>query len=183
MIESVQSLLFSDDDEGEDPLVVILAIASFIVNTSAAGYFGTINLRTCHINAEGASMSILSDLISSAAVVVTSWIRLKFGIAWLDPFMSLLISAMIFTITVNEMIPLVIILLQTAPSFLRIRNFVKKIAPGDSAANGHAWLLDSEQAVVTMAFTPVSFSVQQTMLGRIREVVGECDWSVELAQV
>jgi cobalt-zinc-cadmium efflux system protein len=180
VVESVESLLIPSEDEPDDPLVLVLAGASFVVNTSAAVHFGSINCRTWVINAEGASMSILSDLISSAAVVITSWIRLEWGIEWLDPFMSLLISAMIFMITAREMHPMVRILLQEAPNWVRVAEILRSVAPEDHQAKGRAWILDERKAIVTMAFSPMQREQWEGMIEKIEEAVGDTEWTAEL---
>jgi cation diffusion facilitator family transporter len=183
VIESMQQLISPPDEEDDDSYVIGLAMASFVVNCVAAVYFGSIDLGTCDLNAAGASMTILSDLISSAAVLITSVIRIEFGVAWLDPFASLVISAMVFSITANEMTGVGRVLLQTAPSGFKITEVLRKIAPGDQMAEGRALTLGGTHVVVSMKFGRVGRERAREIVRAIRATVGDTEWTAEIPVV
>jgi cobalt-zinc-cadmium efflux system protein len=179
--ESMQLLLRPGDGAGDDPAVLVLATTSFVVNVAAAIYFGSINIRTCGCASGGAAMSILSDLISSAAVVMTSVVRLGFEVVWLDPFVSLLISAMIFAITAAEIRGIALIVLQTIPETFALVGKVRTAAPDDQAADAAAWMIDEGDVVVSLKFSSVPQEQKNVVLANVRTVMGDAGWTAEVA--
>jgi cobalt-zinc-cadmium efflux system protein len=178
--ESLQQLLRPGEGADDDPAVIVLATSSFVVNVAAALYFGSINIRTCSCGSGGAAMSILSDLISSAAVVITSLVRLAFQVVWLDPFVSLLISAMIFAITAAEMRGLAMIVLQTIPETFALVEKVRTVAPDDEAAEAAAWMMDEKDVIVSLKFSSVAPEQKNVVIANVQSVMGDAEWTAEI---
>ena len=145
---SVESLL-GDDDEGADAdmWLFYLAIIGFIANLAGAFVLGSIDVTTCGCGADGSALSILADLSGAASVTITSFVRVRFHITFLDPFVSVLISAMIFAMTVNQMRSLIRISLQGLLDTSDSKLIMMEASEWTSC---NAWLMNEDDMVLTM---------------------------------
>ncbi len=89
--EAVRRLLHPEPSAGF--VVMGVAAAGIAVNGITAGMFAS--GRKGDLNVRGAYLHMLSDAVVAAGVVVTGGLILLTGWRWLDPFASLLISAVI----------------------------------------------------------------------------------------
>lgn len=176
---SLEEFLGGDEETGDaDMSLFYLAIIGFIANLAGAFVLGGIDVRTCDCGEGGSALSILADLSGSASVTITSFVRVRFHITFLDQFVSLFIAAIIFVMTVNQMRSLICISLQ---GLLDTTDSKKIAAEARDLASLNAWLMDDRDMVVTM-----EVGMEQEEVMRLEEMMAEpttkctvCDVTIE----
>lgn len=153
-------------------ILLYLSLIGLCVNTFGAFFLGTIQITTCAIDQGGNAMSLISDLLSSVSVVISSFMSVFFGIEFFDPIVSILISIMIFILSIAQMRDLIRILIQSVPEKFDRRLFLLQVDDDltmDELTDINAWSLTEETKVVTFRLQ----HQKEDVIGRIRSKINQ----------
>lgn len=101
-----------------------------------------------NMNIKAAYLHLLTDVMTSVAVVVGGVLMYYFGIFWIDPLISLLIAGYLIWASAGLVMETIAILMQFTPKGIDINEVVKTIEKEDSIQNVHhlhIWKLDDHQ--------------------------------------
>jgi cobalt-zinc-cadmium efflux system protein len=124
--------------------VLITAIAGLVVNVISAKILAGGSKES--LNLKGAYLEVLSDLLASAAVIISTLIIVFTGWRIIDPIISAFIGAMILPRTWLLLRECVEILLEGAPSHINLQKLQEELlaVPGVHAVHDlHVWTITS----------------------------------------
>jgi cation diffusion facilitator family transporter len=178
MSTSIGSLLHPPENVKNPPVfLLVLSIAGIVSTIWGSFVIGGLNLRTCSFGGSGKALSIISDLFTSITAFISTVIKMKFHVESIDPFVSLLISCVIFGMAVNELRDVLSVLGQMCPDKVSIGAILRTIGVRSGDDKGHIWMLNGDDAVVTMKCKEERVLRE---LSGCAEQFGIADWTVEL---
>lgn len=101
-----------------------------------------------NINIRAAYLHLLGDTLSSVAVIAGSILIYFFGLYWLDPLLTILISLYILKETYRLLTESINILMQSTPKSLNLSNIkqeIEKIPGVQNIHHIHAWNLNDQE--------------------------------------
>ena len=121
IFEAIEALLTSDvvEEEEGDSNLIILAVVSLSVNIFGALFMdnfesnGEEEKPSCSL--DGGALTIVCELISSAAVVFSAFLMSVFNMKFIDPYMSLLIGVLIYLVSFPSILKAIRILALKSP--------------------------------------------------------------------
>lgn len=121
-------------------LVAVIGLAANIVGTLLLhrGAKGNMNIRSSYLH-------LLSDAVSSAGVIIGGFCIVWWNINWVDPLLTVLISAYILKESLEIVREATGILLMKAPAGLNLKAICERVESIDEISNlhhVHAWRLD-----------------------------------------
>jgi len=159
-IEAVHRL--SEPVQVQPHLMMIVAAAGVLMNGVIAALLSRVNTD---VNMRSAFIHMLGDTLSTAAVIVGGAAILWTGQSWIDPVLSLAISALIIWSSLSIVRETLNILLEGTPrglSLKNIRDSLQLIAGVEDVHDLHVWSLGSQTHAlashVTIADIPPSES-------------------------
>lgn len=145
-------LIYKSIERLSNPVVINGSIM-FIV--AAAGFFANLlavlmlrNVSGKNINIRAAYLHLIGDTLSSVIVISGSLLIYFFGLYWLDPLMTILISLYIFRQTFVLLKESVEILMQSTPKSLNLEQIKQEIDTIPEVLNIHhihAWNLNDQE--------------------------------------
>ena len=147
MMESIQRFMHPNPIHGMT--VVTVAAIGICVNGFTALLFST---GHHDLNVRGAFMHMLSDALISLGVVISAFIYLKTGWVWLDPVVSILVSAIIFWGTFGLLKESINLALHAVPeniSLKDVRDFLMKQAGVKDVHDLHVWAMSTTEVAMT----------------------------------
>ena len=141
---------FSDPPTVAGLTVSAVAAAGIVVNGFTAWLFSRGSKDD--INVRGAYLHMLSDAVVSAGVVVAGLVIWKTGIGWIDPVVSLVIVALIFTQTWGLLRETVEMALSAVPRGIDYDGVERALAalPGVERIHDlHIWPMSTTEPVLT----------------------------------
>ena len=126
-----------------------------------------------NINTRAAYLHLLGDTLSSVAVIAGSLAIWLYGLLWLDPLITALVSLYIMYHTWGVLRQAVDILMQTAPSTVHIPTLVKELEAIEGVCDVHhlhLWQLNEEQTHFE-AHINAAASVDMPRLSQIRSEI------------
>jgi cobalt-zinc-cadmium efflux system protein len=93
--EAVQRFMLPSQPVGQT--IMVVAAIGVLINSITAWFF--FSGRQHDLNIRGAYLHMAADALVSLGVVVSGWMIWKFGLYWVDPFISLLIAVVILAST------------------------------------------------------------------------------------
>lgn len=149
-----------------------VALLGMLNNLFGLFFLGTIHFTTCTIAEDGNSMSVFSDFISSLSVVLCSILSVFFKIDFIDPFISIFISLMIFSLSISRMFKLFKILMQSTPDYFEQREFLAGISDNmDNVPQYNAWSLDEKTNVVTFQMPKKKSNETERIREKIKNIL------------
>lgn len=130
-----------------DSLIVIsLGVLSIVLN----GVSVLLIKDDAHhnMNIKAAYLHLLSDVMTSVAVVIGGLLIYYFDIFWVDPLISLLIALYLIFISFSLVKESLFVLMQFVPHEIHVQDVVKSIEAVDAIQNVHhlhIWRLDDKQ--------------------------------------
>ena len=128
----------------EPHLMMIVAAAGVVMNGLIAGllwkFSGDVNIRSVFLH-------MLGDTVSTSAVIVGGFVITLTGLQWIDPLLSLIISAMILASSWSIVRETLHILLEGTPrsvDLMEIRTSVQEIEGVVNVHDLHVWSLTSQ---------------------------------------
>jgi cobalt-zinc-cadmium efflux system protein len=148
VLEAVQRLGSPVQPAGVTMMVV--AGVGIVINTATAlafmrGSHGDLNIRSAFLHMAG-------DALVSAGVVVAGLLALKFGWAWLDPVVSLLIAVVIVASTWGLFRQSLHLLFDGVPDAIKLHDVHALLVglPGVTSVHDlHVWAMGSSQMALT----------------------------------
>ncbi|OHT06378.1 hypothetical protein TRFO_05574 [Tritrichomonas foetus] len=152
IVQAITSILEPQIEIDASPILFFVSLLGFGLNLFGVFFLDTLNLTNCTCASDGNSMSVISDFMSSTAVVISAFLSVYYGINFIDPFVSILISLMILSISFSQMIELLNILMQRVPSNFDKDDFLNKINENSEtdAVIYNSWSIDEETKIVTL---------------------------------
>lgn len=171
LIKAVPGLFHPEQPDTEGMLY--LAILGVLVNGAAA-----LKLRNSQsLNSKGVYLHLLEDVFGWVAVLVGSLIMKYTGAAFIDPFLSILISLFIIYSVVKNLGQALRVLLQGAPHDVNLELIRKKISNIEQISDihdCHIWSMDGSYNVLTVHLqTDKDYTLSQQGLikERVRHVL------------
>ena len=141
-------------------LMMYVAAAGVLMNGAIAGllwkFSGDVNIRSVFLH-------MLGDTLSTAAVIVGGAMILFSGLAWIDPVLSIVISAMICWSSISIVRETLNILLEGTPRSFelgQVRTLIAEVPGVLNVHDLHCWSLGSSSHAlashVTIAEMPIS---------------------------
>ena len=126
--------------------VISLGLLSIVLN--AASVLLVKDDAHDNMNIKAAYLHLLTDVMTSVAVVVGGILMYYFGIFWIDPLISLVIAIYLIWASSGLVRDSTAILMQFTPKGIKINEIVKTIEAHESIQNAHhihVWNLDDHQ--------------------------------------
>lgn len=130
----------------ESNLVIIMAFASIIIN-----FISVVILNSGskdNMNIKSAYLHLLSDVITSIAVMIGGLAMKYYNIYWLDSLLSILIAVYLLYVSWGLLTQSLKVLMQFVPKGIDIDNIVEELVKIDNVKNihhVHVWQLDDHQ--------------------------------------
>jgi len=134
----------------EGTLVIWTALAGIAINTMTALAFR--RGRKEDLNIRGAYLHMASDALVSLGVVVATFAMIRTGLLWLDPAVSLVISAVILLGTWSLLRETVQLSLHAVPSAvdpLAVRQYLEGLPGVHGVHDLHIWALSTTETALT----------------------------------
>jgi cobalt-zinc-cadmium efflux system protein len=134
-VEAVLRLLHPEDAEVAGGLMLVVAVVGLVANAVAMWLLGSAQRR--NINARGAYLEVLGDMLGSVAVIVAAVVILATGWAPADAVASLLIAAMIVPRAIGLLREVVAVLSEATPKDIRVQEIRRHILEAAGVADVH----------------------------------------------
>ena len=183
-IEAVRRLL--DPTPVEGGVVLGIALAGMLVNIGCAWLLSG---NAGSLNARGAMIHVLGDLLGSLAAVIAGGVIMATGWMPIDPILSLVVSVLILRSTVQLLKQSTGVLMEGVPTHLDFNAIGQALArlPGVTGVHDlHVWNMTAERAALSAHITladgtawPQTLAAAQRMLARefaIEHVTLQPDW-------
>jgi len=148
IVKEALERLFGHSDHVHGETMVFVAGFGFIAN----GISALVLFRSHHLSTRSAYLHVLSDLLSSLAVLIGGAIMHFTHIEWIDPVLSLLIVIFIVRNSYRLIRSAVGILMDAAPKGsdgIMIEKVITAIAGVKSVHDVHVWQIDSDNSAVS----------------------------------
>jgi cobalt-zinc-cadmium efflux system protein len=165
---------FYSPSEVSGKTVIVVAFIGIIINGFTAFMF--FKGKEKDLNIKSAFLHMLTDALVSAGVVVSGILIYMFNIVWIDPVMSLVISAVIFVGTwrlFKETIRLSIDAVPENIDINEVRNFLKGLNGVSDIHDLHIWSLSTSEVALTVHLVMAELSVNGNFLAEIQEQLHE----------
>ena len=142
VVEAVKRFLHPEMPEGS--LMAIVAAIGLVVNVG----IGLMLMRATHVslNLRAAALHVGGDALGAVAVIVGGLVILATGASWIDPALSLLVSAVILAGIVNVSREAMHVLLESVPDHARlplVRESIRKCDGVVAVHDLHVWTIGS----------------------------------------
>ena len=157
--------------EIEAPLMLAVAVAGLAAN--AAGAFILHDKSKSSLNVRGAFLHMLSDLLSSVAVIVAALLILFFDLKISDPVLSMLIGGIILWGSWKLVTQSTQILLESVPASIKlddVRQGIMTMKGVVEVHDLHVWTLSSGLYALSAHLV-----VEDRLLSSCSSVVAECE--------
>ncbi|MBS1561695.1 MAG: cation transporter [Bacteroidetes bacterium] len=147
IIEAVRR--FASPEHVHADSMLVIAIVGFVANGISALYLH----RSEHITTRSAYLHVMTDLLSSAGVIIAAIILSVTDWQWIDPLISLLIAAVIIRGAVRVIKNASVILMESAPEHIspeQVRTALLSEANVINVHDVHVWQLGSKDYTATV---------------------------------
>jgi cobalt-zinc-cadmium efflux system protein len=185
-VEAVRRLLAPAPVQGG--MVLGIALAGLAVNVACAWL---LSRASGSINARGAMIHVLGDLLGSLAAIIAGGVILATGWTPIDPILSLVVSLLILRSTLSLLKQSTGVLMEGVPAHLdynAIGNALVRLPGVTGVHDLHVWNMTAERAALSAHIAladgntwPRTLSAAQRMLARdfaIEHVTLQPDWPV-----
>jgi len=155
----------------EAPLMLAVAVAGLVAN--AAGVYVLHDKSRTSLNVRGAFLHMMSDLLSSVAVIVAALLILFFNLRISDPVLSILIGAIILWGAWKLVTQSSQILLESVPASIKleeVRQSIKTVRGVAEVHDLHVWTLSSGLYALSAHLV-----VEDRLLSACSNVVADCE--------
>lgn len=147
-LEAVRRIIHPVDSQGN--IIAVVAGIGIIINTASALLF--LREKERDLNAKGAYLHLMADALVSVGVVITGILISYTGIRWLDPFVSLIIMAVILLSTWGLLRESLKLSMDAKPVNIDLESIKKaalKIPGVQDIHHIHVWALSTTQNAMT----------------------------------
>ncbi len=167
--EAVQRIIHPPHIEA----TLMLAVAAAGLAANAAGAYVLHDKSTSSLNVRGAFLHMLSDLLSSIAVIVAALLIMFFGLRIADPVLSVLIGAIILWGAWRLVTQSTQILLESVPASIKledVRRGIMGIRGVVEVHDLHVWTLSSGFYALSAHLV-----VEDRLLSACSSVIADCE--------
>ena len=155
-------------------IIVAVVLGGHDHSHDAEGHAETHEKR--NINVHSAYLHVLGDLISSIGVIIAALLIRLTGARWLDPFISMLIAAIILVSAYRLLRQSLHILIEGVPEGLSMRQLhqsITAISEVETVHDLHVWNLGSNQVALSahIVLSPENYRQQPQVLEKIRNIL------------
>ena len=129
--------------------VMVIAFIGFVAHLAVAWI---LHKGEENINTKAALLHVITDLLGSLATIVCGIIIYFTGWMAIDPILSLVLCALILTISVRLFYKTLVILMESAPSGMNVAEIstaMAKVQHVQSVNDLHVWMLSSNKLVLS----------------------------------
>lgn len=176
-VHAVERFLAPTDVHGDG--VMVVATGGLIVNLLALWILE--RGRNESINVRGAFLHVLSDTLASVGVILAGAGIWAFGWLWLDPAISMGVSALVLLSAWHLVREALDVLMEMAPSHLHpeeIHEAMVELAGVRSVHCLHVWTIGSGEVSLSSHLVIDAQVKPERLLGRVRRVLAE-EFSIE----
>ncbi|NHN95336.1 cation diffusion facilitator family transporter [Acetobacter thailandicus] len=144
-------LRLSDPTPVAGKTVMIVAALGILINGGSALLFAAGQKHDLNIRA--AFLHLMSDAVISLAVVVAGWFMLLTGKAWIDPVVSIIISALIALTTWNLLRDAMHMAMDAVPAsvdYTAVKEFLLSSPGVEDLHDLHIWPLSTTETALTV---------------------------------
>ncbi len=130
--------------------VLVVAAAGVVVNAASAALF--VGGSKHDLNVRGAFLHLAADAAVSAGVVIAGALMLKTGWSWLDPAVSLVVSAVVLIGTWSLLREAVNLALQAVPDHIdpdEVRRYLGSLPGVAEVHDLHIWAMSTTEVALT----------------------------------
>ena len=131
--------------------IVIVAFIGIIINGFTAYLF--LKDKEKDLNIKSAFLHMLTDTLVSAGVVISGILISLYQLYWLDPVVSLIIVAVIFTMTWKLLMETIRLSIDAVPGNINVPdvyNYLRSIEGVKEIHDLHIWSLSTSQIALTV---------------------------------
>lgn len=175
-IHAIERLLAPREVAGEG--VMLVAAGGLVINL--IGLWVLEGGRSDSLNVRGAWLHVLSDTLASVGVIVAGAGIWAFGWLWLDPTVSLVVSALVLLSAWQLVREALDVLMETAPSHLdpeEIRDALVDVRGVESVHCLHVWTIGSGEVSLS---SHLVIDPERDAEGLLRSVRGELSERFEI---
>lgn len=148
---SIKSILTPNsgiDEQTNSGFLMVLSLISLLINVIGALVLGSIHIDHGKwvISEGGTTLSILCDMLSSFAVVLSSFLVAVFDIGFIDPFVSVFIGVILIIVSVSSISSSTHVLMQSNNTKLSFEEIQTHFG---SYCKGHIWTMNGRENVLT----------------------------------
>jgi cobalt-zinc-cadmium efflux system protein len=168
--EAVERLRAPGPVEGKT--VMGVAAVGVVVNAASAALF--LRGSKDDANVRGAFLHLAADAAVSAGVVVAGFVIMATGWAWIDPAVSLAVSAVILAGTWSLLRDAVNLALQAVPDHIdpdEVRRYLAGLPGVDEVHDLHIWAMSTTEVALTAHLVMPGASYHATFLREVGEVL------------
>ena len=176
-IHAVERFLSPRDVAGEG--VMVVATGGLVINL--IGLWILEGGRSESLNVRGAWLHVLSDTLASVGVIVAGAGIWAFGWLWLDPTVSMVVSALVLLSAWHLVREALDVLMEMAPSHLhpeKIHEAMVGLGGVRSVHCLHVWTIGSGEVSLSSHLVIDAQEEPERLLGRVRRVLAE-EFSIE----
>jgi cobalt-zinc-cadmium efflux system protein len=144
IFEAIKRFLNPQEVDGVPMFVV--AIIGLLANLASVLLLH--RFRKSSLNTRAAYLHLIGDTLSSVAVIIGGVLIIFFGITWIDPLITLLISIYIIKETWEVLLETVNILMQSSPNHINIADIKQELEASPEICNVHhmhLWSLNENE--------------------------------------
>lgn len=152
------------------PTMMITAAIGLLAN----GISAAVLHRSHHLSARSAYLHVLVDLMSSGAVLVGGAAMYFTGVGWIDPVLSIIISASIVRSAVRLVKSAGVVLMDTAPNGVttsEITASINGVVGVVGVHDVHVWEVSPGESAVSAHIVRAAGESSETVLGGVREIL------------
>lgn len=167
IIKEAVERLFGHSDHVHGDAMAIVAGFGFVAN----GISAIVLYRSHHLSTRSAYLHVLSDLLSSVAVLIGGAIMYFTHIEWIDPVLSLLIVVFIVRNSYRLIRSAARILMDAAPKGsdgIMIETMITSIEGVKSVHDVHVWQIDSDNNAVSAHIVSNGIRSHEEILSEVR---------------
>lgn len=130
---------FFDSEKIDSKLMLIVAVIGLVANLLSVLLLKKDTDK--NLNLKSSYLHLLSDTLSSISVIVGALLIKQFGIYWIDPMITLLVSIYIFIEAVGVIKKTIDILMQSAPvlDYQRLKKEIESLSGVKTIHHIHIW--------------------------------------------
>ena len=168
ILESIQRLHSPEPMQG----LVVIAVAAIgiVINALAALLF--IKNEHQDLNLRAAFLHMISDALVSLGVLISGALYLWFEWSWLDPVLSLAISAIIIVSALNLFKRTLHMMFDGVPDSIelsKVYNYLKSIKGVSQVQDLHVWAMSTSHIALMAHLVMPAYSSSDDFIGAIRE--------------
>lgn len=138
--------------EISSPIMFMISFAGLIINFISLKILSHDHHKTNNLNIKSAYLEVLSDLISSVAVLITAVLIYYTDLLWIDSLIALGIAAWIMPRTWNIFQQSINVLMESVPDHIKIEELIESVLKIEniiSVHDLHVWSITADKVILS----------------------------------